>query len=579
MPALFIYLLKVNIVLVLFYLAYRFILRPLTFYMLSRIFLVTGILFSTLYPLADLSWFVRENKALTPRLIVFIPDWQRHLPVITSPAADAAPVISYWFILQVIFWLGVAFMTVRLVMQLVSMYRVHLDSEPVMWRQFRFRKVNDPVSPFSFLRTIYLNTDQLQDSELEQVLVHERVHVREWHTADVLLAELSVIFYWFNPGVWLMKRAIRENLEFITDYRVIRSGTEPRTYQYSLLRIGTMQQVSPLASHFNLLTLKKRIIMMNKKRSSPVQAVKYLVMLPLVVALALVFTISKAQFAGKLTNPHKVMRSLEPVKAAENHVRSVTSIPRVTKTGAAVEKPAGPTDAVTVMKLPVEENAATLSADTLIRYMVDGKWVTSDEFKVIVPATIATVRVIDTKDAPLVFGDDPAHAGPVFFVVTKTNPNQEAVARYLEKARANDQEVISVKGYGTRSRGLTEPVQGVNITGQQVRDPNHEVVVTGYGIRSRGSAGSLRTNTVPGQEISAVSRNPGEGGAARVLESKRVSGMRYNGQLDGASFVIDGVPATQEQVRNLDVNKIQAVNVRKDTGKDGGKVFIIITRK
>jgi bla regulator protein BlaR1 len=68
--------------------------------------------------------------------------------------------------------------------------------------------------------------------------LHEQVHVNQWHTIDILLAELSSIFYWFNPGIWLMKKAVRENIEFITDRKILNKGIDSKTYQYSLVSVS-----------------------------------------------------------------------------------------------------------------------------------------------------------------------------------------------------------------------------------------------------------------------------------------------------------------------------------------------------
>src|SRR3546814_11856085 len=104
--------------------------------------------------------------------------------------------------------------------------------------------------------------------EQRAIIAHEKVHAKEWHTADILAGELNRIFYWFNPGAWLMITAIRENLEFITDRRVLRDGTDAKTYQYSLVKASGIPYASALANNFNFSHLKIRITMLDKKPSS-----------------------------------------------------------------------------------------------------------------------------------------------------------------------------------------------------------------------------------------------------------------------------------------------------------------------
>jgi len=150
-------------------------------------------------------------------------------------------------------------------------------------------------APFSFWQSIYINPENLNPGDLQSIIQHEQVHITEWHTLDILLAEISVIFYWFNPGVWLMKKAVRENIEFITDRKILQKGMDSKAYQYSLLNVSFATTTSAgITNHFNFSTLKKRIKMMNAKRSSNVNLTRYAFLVPAVVVLLLIFSFSKA---------------------------------------------------------------------------------------------------------------------------------------------------------------------------------------------------------------------------------------------------------------------------------------------
>jgi murein DD-endopeptidase MepM/ murein hydrolase activator NlpD len=314
MPALIVYLLKVNTALLLFYAAYRFGLRHLTFYYLNRAFLVFGILFSSVYPLANLSGLFVKHEVLSRQLVVMVPDWHAVAPIIAQKAEG----FDYWQIPIAIFWMGAALMAIRLTVQFVSLYRVYKKSSLGEYEGQVFRGVDDDVNPFSFWQTIYLNPGKHTQAELKAIIKHEQVHVRQWHTLDVLLAELSTVFYWFNPGVWLMKQAVKENLEFITDRAILKSGMDEKAYQYSLVKVSGLKQGAAMVNNFNFLTIKKRIMMMNKKRSSSAQVTRYVVLLPLVILLALIFTVSKAELStgsfGKLVNkvlPKSILKTIE----------------------------------------------------------------------------------------------------------------------------------------------------------------------------------------------------------------------------------------------------------------------------
>src|SRR3546814_19987348 len=100
--------------------------------------------------------------------------------------------------------------------------------------------------------------------EQRAIIEHEKVHAKEWHTADILAGELNRIFYWFNHGAWLMITANRENLEFITDRRVLRDGTDAKTYKYSLVKANGFPYASALANNFNFSHRTIRITLIDK---------------------------------------------------------------------------------------------------------------------------------------------------------------------------------------------------------------------------------------------------------------------------------------------------------------------------
>lgn len=285
MPELFIYLLKVNLAIILFYLVYHFLMRRLTFYSINRFYLLFAFLFSAIYPLVNVrEWFVSEQEI--PEVMYYMaPDWT----VVESSS------FSIWPYLIGLFWIVVLFFVGRLALRLLSLWQIHRASVPARWQYFHFRHVMQRINPFSFWKNIYVHVEAHEDHELLDIFNHEQVHVEQLHTVDTLIAEIYTVVCWFNPATWLMRYAVRENLEFITDRRVIRSGVDKRAYQYSLLNLGTTGSApDELVSHFNLKHLKTRIMMMNKKKSSFAHLGKYVLAVPLIVLLALVFTISKA---------------------------------------------------------------------------------------------------------------------------------------------------------------------------------------------------------------------------------------------------------------------------------------------
>lgn len=426
MPDLFSYLLKANLALVLFFLAYHFLLRPLTFYSLNRFFLLFGIVFSAVYPLINLAGLLSKQEQLSAQLVTIMPNWQLNI------ARNPAPVpFDYWLLLTVIFWLGVALMGIRLMVQLISLYRIHRQSVTQKLDGYQYRKVNGAVNPFSFWQTIYINPRQHKPHELEPILKHEQVHVKQWHTLDVLLAELSTVFYWFNPGVWLIKRLVKENLEFITDRRLVQAGIDSKAYQYSLVNISKLSQRSSMANNFNLLTLKKRIIMMNKKQSPKAQISRYVFLLPLVIVLTLVFTVSKAQLEKAVNQPvvAKVTAAVtaEKVKPAIKEMRAMVDQKSAIETNI---EPVLPVVSGTTGKQAMTgfNTADTLSASM---YFIDGTKVSKEDSEKLNSADIWAVNVYEGESAVKIFGKEAANG--VVVITTKENKDSEAVGKFNAK--------------------------------------------------------------------------------------------------------------------------------------------------
>ncbi|MBC6608115.1 M56 family metallopeptidase [Hymenobacter sp. BT188] len=293
MTALLLYLLKANGALLLFAGLYYVGLRRLTFYTLNRAYLVFALLFSAVYPALDVGAIFAPHERLGGSLLTIVPNWSGAL------AAPSTPLFGWMDALIAIYWAGVALMGLRLLGRLFSLYRLHRAAVPRMVSGVLVRCLPGASSPFSFGPFIYLNPDQYPAAELPAILYHEHVHVRQWHSLDIMLAQVGQVLGWFNPAAWWLERAMQENLEFLTDDAVLRAGVvPPKEYQYSLLRLSGLASSASLANHFTLLTLKNRIAMMNKPSSASAHLAQYALVLPLAVALLTFTTLRAGQYAS-----------------------------------------------------------------------------------------------------------------------------------------------------------------------------------------------------------------------------------------------------------------------------------------
>lgn len=405
------YAIQINVLLSVVYLGYVLLLKNLTFYLLNRMYFITGILFSFSYPFLDIqSWFRKP----IPSVGEIAMDWSMDL----GQEVDKS-IFTLNNILILLLFIGVTILSIRFLIQMISLLRIHIYSEPAQWQSYLFRNVFIPIVPFSFLNKIYVNRDHHPEPELLDIFKHEDIHVRGLHSIDILISEFTLISSWFNPFVWLMRKAIRENLEFLTDQQVLNNGVDRQTYQYSLLRVNTSGGSATLGNQFSFKTLKRRIRMMNKKRSAKIQLGKYAFMLPIFVLTAGAFTLNKAE--AKITQATDAAKEIDLESAvsvgqsAQNTIEEAGLVQDTLKgkvIGVNVKEEAvsiieikTDTSKFTAHGVKVKEGAKikikSLSKNVL--FILDGKKV--DDIHSVDPNNIEAITVLKDKAAIDLYGD------------------------------------------------------------------------------------------------------------------------------------------------------------------------------
>jgi beta-lactamase regulating signal transducer with metallopeptidase domain len=280
------YILKLSISLAGVFLFYYFILRRLTFYNYNRWYLLAYTILCFFIPFINISIVLQKNNWQQNGIVNWVPvissDAVRELPATTAGTWG----LWQWTIAIII--AGMLVMLCRLVLQLFSFKKMLQKAEPFSSDGMNLYQVNDNIIPFSFGNAIFINKHLHAEHELEEIIGHEFVHVKQRHSLDIIWSELLCIVNWYNPFVWLLKRSIRQNLEFIADHKVLENGIDKKDYQYLLLKVIGNNQYS-IANQFNFSSLKKRIAMMNKTKSAKRQLIRLLFLLPATAVLLLAF--------------------------------------------------------------------------------------------------------------------------------------------------------------------------------------------------------------------------------------------------------------------------------------------------
>lgn len=289
MPLIISYLLKLSVSLGLVYIFYQFLLRKLTFYTCNRFYLLVYSALCFIIPLINITPTLEANSWQDKDIANIIPAWQLGVSSAASMTVEQASTgVTYWNWFLYVLITGCITLTILFLVRYISFVRIRKEARLLNACEPKIYQVDKNIIPFSFGNAIFINHKLHAEEELREIIRHEFVHVKQKHSLDILWAELLCIFNWYNPFVWLLRKAIRQNLEFIADEQVVKSGLDRRQYQYMLLKVIGNNHFS-IANQFNFSSLKKRIAMMNKDQTSRLQLFRLVLIVPALAVLLLAF--------------------------------------------------------------------------------------------------------------------------------------------------------------------------------------------------------------------------------------------------------------------------------------------------
>ena len=186
-----------------------------------------------------------------------------------------------------IYWFGVGVFGISFLFQVVILLWRAYRNPVIIDGKYRIVEVKGDNAACSFGNNIFINPEKYDWDTYNQILLHEKIHIEQKHTLDIVLAELVLIFQWFNPFAWVYRREIESNLEFLTDDQLMQYNTvEKKSYQLSLMKVSAPHFPLSLTTNYNQSILKKRIAMMNRKKSNVHTGWKYFFLLPVLAFLA-----------------------------------------------------------------------------------------------------------------------------------------------------------------------------------------------------------------------------------------------------------------------------------------------------
>lgn len=307
------YLLESALALALFYGAYTLFLKKETYFHMNRFYLISSLVLSFILPAIRLTSPFRTAPAGEAYAGPILPA----LP--TSPIGWSDALLAVYFA-------GVLACLLRLGAHLTRLAVIIRRSGVRRADGFRVVVVPADFSPFSFLGYLFINVDSLAEADLSRILAHERVHIRQLHSFDVLLMELAIAFQWFNPFVWPYKKSLQETHEFLADAGVIAQGFSPVTYKLLLFEQHVGAKLFEFANNFKQSQIKRRIVMLSRIQSRGAAKLKLLLVLPLAVVLVLAFADPRPAGSAQQANGDKAQEKIIIKEKAEHATQELAAL-------------------------------------------------------------------------------------------------------------------------------------------------------------------------------------------------------------------------------------------------------------
>ena len=281
-----VYIIKSSACLAVFLLIYKLLLEKENMHVFKRFYLLASILVSFGIPFITFTQYIEiplninntviSNASLTPLNSV-------------EASVNYVP-----YILWSIYFLGVLIFSLKFIFNLSSILRKIKQNPKLKTQKSTNVLLQELIVPHTFLSYIFLNKSRYENQLIpEEVLIHEEVHAVQKHSLDILFIELFQIILWFNPLIYMLKKTVKLNHEFLADQEVIKQGVTLSKYQQILLAFSSNALEPQLATAINYSFIKKRFTVMKTQTSKKTIWLRSLVLLPILALLIFSFSTKK----------------------------------------------------------------------------------------------------------------------------------------------------------------------------------------------------------------------------------------------------------------------------------------------
>ncbi len=281
------YLLQCSLFLTLLYIPYFLFLKSETFFNLNRKYLISALLLTLVLPFFPLNisnflglFFQNSNAVAVPEIDVFLAYGDAINSATTETTTSIFSEPSTWIFL--IYIVGITVVLARVLLGLSMILKLYFKGQKTKKEYFVLIETKSETEPFSFFNWVFISKkNDFSEPQQAEIIAHEKAHVRQKHALDLLLIEFLELLLWFNPIIYLYKKALRDTHEYLADKETITHFSDKKQYLNLLINQHFVGRNLPFVTKFHHYSLlKKRVIMITKSPSRQIAKLKIMLAVP-----------------------------------------------------------------------------------------------------------------------------------------------------------------------------------------------------------------------------------------------------------------------------------------------------------
>ncbi|WP_052467165.1 M56 family metallopeptidase [Psychroserpens damuponensis] len=518
------YILKASALLFIFYACYHLLLQKETFFQANRCFLLTGLIMSCIIPLVVIPIYIEYTVTNANNFVFNYSNSTPH-QTITEEPFDYMQLILWTYFAGILFFFG------KLIVDFLSLRKIIKSSKTTSLGAFKLLETHENITPFSFFNRIVYNPNQFKKEEITHIINHEKVHSQQWHSIDTLLSQVACILFWFNPIVWLYKKALQQNLEFIADKKAQHISQCEKSYQTVLLKASVNKYHLAITNNFHTSLIKKRIVMLHKSKSSKINQLKLVLVLPFLAFFMMSFN-TKNVYVEIPLEEEKPTKALFQTKEIEQIFTYDMS-----------------DEDLVLIKKKLRNQGVTFDYSKIKRNKKGDITAIKTEFDYNDNSSIYHAKS-DKAIEPFIFKTSKG----MFVVGTFTDRTSKTYTTHNGKTK--------VQSTGSSNVYVIEEIENDEDSHSEHRDVKHEASAIVY-----------ESKTWTNKDGEKISINASENGKTNVFVSKS----------DEPLFVVNGKIVEKSVFENIDSDAIETINVLKDKVAierfgEGGKNGVVLLR-